>query len=57
VQGRAAAGPDAAITVAADVPQFTPAEPLEPPAQRAAVPNGGFRMMTYNIQGRLRGQT
>ena len=46
----AAAGPDAAITVAADVPQFTPAEPPEPPAQRAAVPNGGFRMMTYNIQ-------
>ena len=46
----AAAGPDAAIIVAADVPQFTPAEPPEPPAQRAAVPNGGFRMMTYNIQ-------
>lgn len=46
----AAAGPDAAITVAADVPQFTPAEPPEPPAQRAAVPNGGFRIMTYNVQ-------
>ena len=46
----AAAGPDAAITVAADVPQFTPADPPEPPEQRAAVPNGGFRMMTYNIQ-------
>ena len=46
----AAAGPDATIIVAADVPQFTPAEPPEPPAQRAAVPNGGFRMMTYNIQ-------
>ena len=46
----AAAGPDAAITVAADVPQFTPADPPEPPTQRAAVPNGGFRMMTYNIQ-------
>ena len=46
----AAAGPDAAITVAADVPQFTPAEPPDPPAQRAAVPNGGFCMMTYNIQ-------
>ena len=45
----AAAGPDAAIIVAADVPQFTPAEPPAPPAQRAAVPNGGFRMMTYNI--------
>ena len=45
----AAAGPDAAIIVAADVPQFTPAEPPEPPAQRAAVPNGGLRMMTYNI--------
>ena len=46
----AAAGPDAAIAVSADVPQFTPAEPPEPPAQRAAVPNGGFRMMTYHIQ-------
>ena len=46
----AAAGPDAAIAVAADVPQFAPAEPPDPPAQRAAVPNGGFRMMTYNIQ-------
>ena len=49
LEASAAAGPDAAITVAADVPQFTPAEPPEPPAQRAAVPNGGFRMMTYNI--------
>ena len=46
----AAAGPDAAIAVAADVPQFTPAEPPDPPAQRAAVPNGGYRIMTYNIQ-------
>ena len=50
LEASAAAGPDAAITVAADVPQFTPAEPPDPPAQRAAVPNGGFRMMTYNIQ-------
>ena len=50
LEASAAAGPDAAIIVAADVPQFTPAEPPEPPAQRAAVPNGGFRMMTYNIQ-------
>ena len=49
LEASAAAGPDAAITVAADVPQFTPAEPPEPPAQRAAVPNGGLRMMTYNI--------
>ena len=49
LEASAAAGPDAAITVAADVPQFTPAEPPDPPAQRAAVPNGGFRMMTYNI--------
>ena len=50
LEASAAAGPDAAIAVAAEVPQFTPAEPPEPPAQRAAVPNGGFRMMTYNIQ-------
>ncbi len=49
LEASAAAGPDAAIIVAADVPQFTPAEPPDPPAQRAAVPNGGFRMMTYNI--------
>ena len=49
LEASAAAGPDAAITVAADVPQFTPAEPPDPPAQRAAVQNGGFRMMTYNI--------
>ena len=46
----AAAGPDAAITVDAEGVRFTaPAEP-EPPAQRAAVPNGGFRLMTYNIR-------
>ena len=50
LEASAAAGPDAAIAVSADVPQFTPAEPPDPPAQRAAVPNGGFRMMTYNIQ-------
>ena len=50
LEASAAAGPDAAITVAADVPQFTPAEPPEPPTRRAAVPNSGFRMMTYNIQ-------
>ena len=46
----AAAGPDAAITVDSEGVRFTaPAEP-EPPAQRAAVPNGGFRLMTYNIR-------
>ena len=50
LEASAAAGPDAAIAVSAEVPQFTPAEPPEPPEQRAAVPNGGFRMMTYNIQ-------
>ena len=50
LEASAAAGPDAAITVAADVPQFMPAEPSEPPTRRAPVPNGGFRMMTYNIQ-------
>ena len=46
----AAAGPDAAITADSEGVRFTaPAEP-EPPAQRAAVPNGGFRLMTYNIR-------
>ena len=49
LEASAAAGPDAAITVAADVPQFTPTEPSEPPTRRVPVPNGGFRMMTYNI--------
>ena len=48
LEASAAAGPDAAITVAADVPQFTPTEPSEPPTRRVPVPNGGFRMMTYN---------
>ena len=46
----AAAGPDASITVSDGAPSFTPAEPPEPPAQKAAVPNGGFRIMTYNVQ-------
>ena len=46
----AAAGPDATIAVAAGAPQFTPAAAPEPPAQRAAVPNGGLRLMTYNVQ-------
>ena len=46
----AAAGPDAAIAVMDGAPSFTPAEPPEPPAQKAAVPNGGFRIMTYNVQ-------
>lgn len=46
----AAAGPDAEITADPEGVRFTaPAEP-EPPAQRAAVPNGGFRLMTYNIR-------
>ena len=46
----ATAGPDAAIAVTDGAPQFTPAEPPEPPTQKAAVPNGGFRIMTYNVQ-------
>ena len=50
LEASASAGPDATITSDVGGPQFTPAEPPEPPAQRAAVPNGGFRMMTYNIQ-------
>ena len=46
----AAAGSDAAITADSEGVRFTaPAEP-EPPAQRAAVSNGGFRLMTYNIR-------
>ncbi|MBR3922243.1 MAG: endonuclease/exonuclease/phosphatase family protein, partial [Kiritimatiellae bacterium] len=46
----AAAGPDAAITADSEGVRFTaPAEP-EPSAQRAAVSNGGFRLMTYNIR-------
>ncbi len=46
----AAAGPDAAIANGAGGPQFTPTEPPAPPAQKTAVPNGGFRIMTYNVQ-------
>jgi endonuclease/exonuclease/phosphatase family metal-dependent hydrolase len=46
----AAAGPDAAIAAVAEGVQFTAPAAPEPPAQRAAVPNGGFRLMTYNIR-------
>ena len=46
----AAAGPDAAIAVSDGAPSFTAAAAPEPPAQKAAVPNGGFRLMTYNVQ-------
>ena len=46
----AAAGPDAAISATGGTPRFTAPESAEPPARRAAVPNGGFRLMTYNIQ-------
>ncbi len=49
LEASAAAGPDAAIAVSDGAPSFTAAEPPEPPAQKAAVPNGGFRLMTYNI--------
>ena len=45
----AAAGPDAAISATDGTPQFTAPEPAEPPAQRAAMPDGAFRLMTYNI--------
>ena len=46
----AAAGPDAAITADSEGVRFTAPAAPEPPAQRAAVPNGGFRLMTYNIR-------
>ena len=45
----AAAGPDAAISIADGTPQFAAPEPTEPPTQRAAMPDGAFRLMTYNI--------
>ncbi len=45
----AAAGPDAAISIADGTPQFVAPEPPEPPGQRAAMPDGAFRLMTYNI--------
>ena len=45
----AAAGPDAAISIADGTPQFAAPEPAEPPAQRASMPDGAFRLMTYNI--------
>ena len=46
----AKAGPDATITMADGAPQFAAAEPPPPPAQREAMPEGGYRIMTYNIQ-------
>ena len=46
----AAAGPDATIATDAGGPQFVAASAPEPPVQRAAMPNGGFRLMTYNVQ-------
>ncbi len=46
----AAAGPDAVITADLEGVRFTAPAGPEPPAQRAAVPNGGFRLMTYNIR-------
>ena len=46
----AAAGSDATITMTEGAPDFTAAATPEPPEQRAAVPNGGFRLMTYNVQ-------
>ena len=46
----AAAGPDATIATDSGGPRFVAAAVPEPPEQRAAVPNGGFRLMTYNIQ-------
>ena len=50
IAASAAAGPDATIAVEEGALQFTAAVAPEPPAQRAEVPNGGFRLMTYNIQ-------
>ncbi len=49
----AAAGPDATIAADAGEPQFTAAGDDDGGAvatQRASLPNGGFRMMTYNVQ-------
>ena len=49
LEASAAAGPDAAISIADGTPQFAAPEPTEPPTQRAAMPDGAFRLMTYNI--------
>ena len=49
----AAAGPDATIAADAGEPQFTAAGDDGGGAvatQRASLPNGGFRLMTYNVQ-------
>lgn len=53
LEASAAAGPDATITVANGAPQFTAGEAGGSQSSatiRPAVPNGGFRLMTYNIQ-------
>ncbi len=49
LEASAKAGPDAAISIADGTPQFAAPEPPEPPTQREAMPEGGYRMMTYNI--------
>ena len=46
----ATAGPDAAITVTSGTPSFVAGEAPEPPTQRPSLGDGGFRLMTYNIQ-------
>ena len=50
LEASAAAGPDATITVASGGPSFVAAPAPEPPAQRPSLPNGGVRLMTYNVQ-------
>ena len=46
----ATAGPDAAITVTSGSPSFVAGPTPESPTQSPSLGDGGFRLMTYNVQ-------
>ena len=50
LEASAVAGPDATITVNAGIPNFVAGETPDPPTQRPSLTDGGFRLMTYNVQ-------
>ena len=50
LEASAAAGPDATITENAGGPSFVAGPTQEPPTQRPSLGDGGFRLMTYNVQ-------
>ena len=50
LEASATAGPDATISMTSGSPNFVAAPAPEPPAQSPSLPNGGIRIMTYNVQ-------